>query len=108
MITGPISGQGFGYGTSVVVLRSPEILLAAVDRKEIYRDHREGKASVEERLSCKLTRAGPYFAIVSGLAHGTNGFDALIEVTQSYPRRNGHSRWVFATASAHPPPGSYS
>jgi hypothetical protein len=84
ILVAPAFGLGFGYGTTVVVLRSSEVLLAAVDSKEIYRDYQDGKAIVDERTSCKLTAAGPYYAIVAGLSHGTNGFDALKETAQAY------------------------
>jgi hypothetical protein len=85
----PALSQGYGYGTAVVVLRSSEVLLAAVDSKEIYRDYRDGEAVVDERTACKLTSAGPYYAIVAGLSHGTNGFDALKEAAQSYTAGDG-------------------
>jgi hypothetical protein len=101
-LAGIVFGQGFGYGTAVVVLRSSEVLLAAVDSKEIYRDYRDGKAFVDERTTCKLTAAGPYYAIVAGLSHGTNGFDALKEAAQSYRAGDGLDEVATRTVSSVP------
>jgi hypothetical protein len=97
-----VFAQGFGYGTAVVVLRSSDVLLAAVDSKEIYRDYRDGKAIVDERTTCKLAAAGPYYAMVAGLAHGTNGFDALKEARQSYRASDGLGDIAARAGSAEP------
>ena len=98
----PFFGPGFGYGTAVVVLRSSEVVLAAVDSKEIYREYRDGKAIVDERTTCKLTAAGPYYAIVAGLSHGTNGFDALKEAAQSYSAGEGLGEMAIRAESSVP------
>jgi hypothetical protein len=102
ILVAPTFGPGFGYGTAVVVLRSSELLLAAVDSKEIYRDYRDGNATADERTSCKLTAAGPYFAIVAGLAHGTNGFDALKEAAQSYKAGDSLGQMAIRAESSEP------
>lgn len=89
-------GQGFGHGTAVAVLRTPDGLLAAVDSKEVYTEYRDGIPSTNDRLACKLTRIGPWFAIVSGLVTGTSGFDALRDAQSAWQPRDS-----FRDSTAH-------
>src|SRR6266567_7773555 len=77
-------GQGLGSGTAVAIFRSPDTVLAAVDSKEVYTEYRDGIPSVNDRLSCKLTRLGPWYVVVSGVVSGTNGFDALRDARSVY------------------------
>jgi len=77
-------GQGVGSGTAVVVLRSPDVLLAAVDSNENYLLYRDGVPTLDRRTVCKVAQAGPYYAIVAGIANGTNGFDALRETEKAW------------------------
>ena len=74
----------FEHGTAVVVLRSPKAIYAAVDSKETTSQYRDGVLTAGERLMCKMARVGPYYSIVSGMVRGTNGFDALKEVSRAY------------------------
>jgi hypothetical protein len=85
-------GQSAGTGTAVVALRSPGLLMAAVDSEETTVVYRNG-AAAGHRNMCKVTRAGPFFAIVAGLAHGWDGrsdgddaspFDALREAENAW------------------------
>ena len=78
------TGQGVGYGTSIVVLRSPDVLLAGVDSKENYLLYRDGVSTLDERTVCKVGRPGPWYAMVAGVANGTNGFDALREAENAW------------------------
>jgi hypothetical protein len=94
--TTTVFAQGFGHGTAVAVYRSPEGLLAAVDSKEVYTEYRDGIASTDDRVACKVTRVGPWFAIVSGLVTGSSGFDALRDAQSAW--QSGDS---FHEASAH-------
>lgn len=81
---------GFGAGTSVVILRSPQILLAAVDSKETYHEYlSDGTERVIERMQCKVAKIGSYYAIVANVTRGSNGFDALHELGTLY--RSGDS-----------------
>ncbi len=73
-----------GSGTAAVVMRSPHLLMAAIDSKETYRLYRDGGVSIEEGEICKADRIGPYFAMVAGLDRGSNGYDALREVSQTW------------------------
>ena len=77
-------GQGAGSGTAVVVLRSHDVLLAAVDSNENYLLYRDGVPTLDRRTVCKVAQAGPYYAIVAGIANGTNGFDALRETEKAW------------------------
>jgi hypothetical protein len=76
--------QGVGTGTAVVVLRAPDVLFAAVDSNENYLLYRNGIPTLDRRTVCKVAQAGPYFAIVAGIANGTNGFDALRETEKAW------------------------
>ena len=72
------SGQPFGvaHGTSVVVLRSPDLLWAAVDSKIIYVEYPgDGSRKVTETTACKIQKVGDYYAVLANLVSGTNGFD---------------------------------
>lgn len=94
------SGQGFGYahGTSIVILRSPRLLLAAVDSKETYREYlSDGTERVTERNHCKAAKIGDYYAMAANITRGTNGFDALAELASVY--RGGDSIDAFAQAA---------
>jgi hypothetical protein len=85
-------GQIAGTGTAVVALRSPGLLMAAVDSEETTATY--GSAAAPGRRNmCKVARAGPFFAIVAGLAHGWDGrsdsgdagpFDALREAGNAW------------------------
>jgi hypothetical protein len=78
-----------GSGTAVVALRAPDVLVAAVDSEENYLLYQNGSSTLEHRTVCKVAQPGPFFAIVAGITHGTNGFDALAEATQAW--HNGDS-----------------
>jgi hypothetical protein len=78
------AGAGVGAGTTVVVIRSPKILLAAVDSRETWVEYRGGIVSSEQRSICKARKIGPFYALVAGTARGTNGFNALDEVAKAY------------------------
>jgi hypothetical protein len=80
----PAADFGIEHGTAVVVLRSPKAIYAAVDSKEIDTVYRDGKPSVAETEVCKIRKVGPYYSIVAGVMRGTNGFDALQEVSSAY------------------------
>jgi hypothetical protein len=80
----PGFGQGLGHGTAVAIFRSPETVLAAVDSKEVFTEYHDGIASDNSTLKCKLTTLGNYYAVVSGLVSGTNGFDALRATGNAY------------------------
>ncbi len=82
--TAPAADFAFEHGTAVVILRSPKAIYAAVDSKETTSEYRDGVLTVDERLMCKMAKAGPYYSIVSGMVRGTNGFDALKEVSHAY------------------------
>jgi hypothetical protein len=84
-LAGIAACQGVGSGTAVVVLRSAKVLFTAVDSKETYRQYQGGSSATEERTVCKVARVGPYYAIVAGIAHASNGFDTL-RVAQSLYR----------------------
>jgi hypothetical protein len=87
--------QGFGHGTTAVVIRSPKAILAGVDSKETYSEYRNGQLSVTSNLVCKLTQVGPYYALIAGIARGTNGFDALDEIRHAY--QPGDSLAIFTS-----------
>jgi hypothetical protein len=80
----PAADFGIEHGTAVVVLRSPKAIFAAVDSKEVDTVYRDGKPSVAETQVCKIRKVGPYYSIVAGVMRGTNGFDALQEVSSAY------------------------
>lgn len=75
-----------GSGTSVVIMRSPKVLWAAVDSKEVFRQYRDnGTVAVSEKNLCKATRIGDHYAVVAGIASATNGFD-IIQTLRSLNR----------------------
>jgi hypothetical protein len=80
----PAADFGIEHGTAVVVLRSPQAIYAAVDSKEINTVYRDGNPTVAETQVCKIRKVGPYYSIVAGVMRGTNGFDALGEVSRAW------------------------
>lgn len=71
-----------GHGTTIVILRSPDLVVAAVDSKETDKEYRtDGTVGFSERTVCKVARVGRYYAMVSGVLRGDSGFDALKEVS---------------------------
>jgi len=83
------SQTGVGTGTAVVALRAPDVLFAAVDSEENYLVYQNGESTLERRIVCKVAQPGPFFAIVAGISHGTNGFDALAEAEQAWHSGDG-------------------
>lgn len=72
-----------GHGTTIVILRSPDLLVAAVDSKETDKEYRaDGSVQSSERIVCKAAKVGGYYAIASGVLRGDNGFDALKAVSR--------------------------
>ncbi len=74
--------------TSVVVLRSADVLVAAVDSKETYERYGEEGMTREGRM-CKVARSGPYYVLVSGLTRGwldsdSGPLDIIREIEESY------------------------
>ena len=70
--------------TSVVVLRSSKVLVAAIDSLETYQVFGEG-ANLQHDNVCKIARTGPFYVLVSGLTRGFDGsgdppFDVVKEI----------------------------
>lgn len=80
---------GVGTGTTVIVIRSPKSIYAAVDSKLTYREYRDGELSVTNTLLCKMQPVGPYYSIVAGTVRGTNGFNAQEEIARTYAPGRG-------------------
>jgi hypothetical protein len=76
-------GAGVAAGTTVVAVRSGNVLRVAVDSTENYFVYGD-QARVVQRPLCKVGKPGPFVAIVAGISHGTNGFDALAETEQAW------------------------
>ena len=93
---------GYGHGTALIVLRTPKALYAAVDSKETSRVYRDGVPTDGESLMCKIRRVGPYYSFVSGVARGTNGFDALQEVASLYTPGDDLEKLAAATRESVP------
>jgi len=77
-------GVEYGSGTALVIVRSAKSVLAAVDSKETYRKFQEGVWSAEEKQICKAAPVGPYYSLVAGLDRGSDGFDALREISKAW------------------------
>jgi hypothetical protein len=104
-------GQTAGTGTAVVALRSPGLLMAAVDSEETTAAY-GSNAAPGHRNMCKVTRAGPFFAIVAGLAHGWDGrsdtgdagpFDALREAAHTWRAGDTLDSFAARIGQAFPP-----
>ncbi len=80
---------GIGSGTTVVVIRSPKSIYAAVDSKLTYSEYRDGELSVTNTLLCKMKPVGPYYSIVAGAVRGTNGYNAQEEIVRAYAPGRG-------------------
>lgn len=65
----------YGHGTTSVVMRSPQLLVAGIDSKETYLYFTESGVRREDREVCKAARLGSDFAMVAGLDRGGNGAD---------------------------------
>jgi hypothetical protein len=89
-----VFSQGIGYSTALVLVRSPEAVLMAVDSKEVYTEYRDGIPSTRESLICKYTTTGPFYVVASGIVRGTDGFNALRVAQDSY--RAGDAFDVFS------------
>lgn len=81
--------EGTGRGTTVIVIRSPNSLYAAVDSKLTYREYRDGELSVTNTLLCKMKPAGAYYSVVAGTVRGTNGYDVQDDIAQAYAPGRG-------------------
>lgn len=110
-----VGSLAIGSGTSVVVMRSAKLLVAAVDSREVYRLYKDGSSAVQARTMCKLARVGPHFVIVAGLAHGhrdaatavtpdavTPDFDALQAAGQALQQGDSPSQLADRTRAAIP------
>jgi hypothetical protein len=96
----------------VVALRSPGLLMAAVDSEETTVAYGKDAAAPGHRNMCKVTRAGPFFAIVAGLAHGWDGrsnggeagpFDALREAANIWREGDTLDSFAARIGQAFPP-----
>jgi hypothetical protein len=76
--------QGYGHGTSEIVFFSPDKIIVAADSKEVYSEMRHGKRVTAQSNICKAIRIGPYYALIAGVARGSNGFDVLREAQRIY------------------------
>ena len=80
---------GIGKGTTVVVIRTPKSIYAAVDSKLTYREYRDGQLTTTDALLCKMKLAGPWYSLVAGTVRGTNGYDAQDDIAQAYAPGRG-------------------
>ncbi len=79
-----ISCAQYAYATSVVVLRSSNLLVAAIDSLETYQVFGEGSNLQQDNI-CKIAKAGPFYVLVSGMTRGSDGsstppFDVVKEI----------------------------
>lgn len=84
-----------GAGTAVVALRANGVILAGVDSQENYIVYRDGASSASRRTVCKVAHPGPFFAVIAGVTHGADGFDAVAETSRAW--RSGDTLDALAT-----------
>ncbi len=88
-------GNGYGHGTSGAVITSAGAIVAAIDSKEVNREYlSDGSSATDDRISCKVRQAGPFYVMLAGISRSTDGFDALELVEGLY--RPGDSVDLFA------------
>ena len=101
--TGYAQMVNFSHGTTIVLLGSPELIVAGVDSRETdTRYLSDGTVTVGVRTTCKVARVGDDYAIVAGLLRGDGGFDVFRELAAVYRQGDSIDELAGRTAAAIP------